>query len=101
MQTLVAVYPDEMYSLLVPSSLFAPPTSFFVDEVVVLYSPQRSNKRTQEEAVLLHWADYIGECSESSECIMCMYMHTHLTRIYSLPDTHAHQRNLISHTVTV
>ncbi len=49
--------------MLVGSSDFEVTSDYLLDTLVILYSPQGSNKRTSEEAVMLHWNEYVGECS--------------------------------------
>lgn len=60
---LVRDHPDEMYALLIPSKSFEVTPDFFLDASLILYSDEGSNKRTEEEAVILHWSDYIIDCS--------------------------------------
>ena len=66
MELPICMYPNEVHSLLVPSSSLKITTHFFLDEVIIDYSDHGSNKRTFEEAVILHWSDYIidlpGKC---------------------------------------
>lgn len=44
--------------MLVPTNAFNPTSKHLVDELAINYSPDRSNMRTAEEAVMLHWSDY-------------------------------------------
>ena len=37
-------------------------TEFFLDSFAICYSEQGCNKRTAEEAVILHWNDYVTDC---------------------------------------
>ena len=62
MEALLCVHSEEIRSILVPSSSFEVSADLFLDQVIVVYSDQGSNKRTEEEAVVLHWSDYIMEC---------------------------------------
>ena len=61
MEIPLCLYPNEVHSLLVPAPSLEVTASFFLDEVITVYSAEGSNKRTAEEAVLLHWSDYITE----------------------------------------
>lgn len=36
---------------------------FFLDSFAIIYSPQGSNKRTKEEAIILNWNKYVAECT--------------------------------------
>ena len=53
MELPICTYPEEVYLLLVPSSHLKVTEFFFWGEVV--YSDPGSNKRTAEEALILHW----------------------------------------------
>ncbi len=72
MELPICMYPNEVHSLLVPSSSLKITTYFFLDEVIIDYSDHGSNKRTFEEAVILHWSDYIidlpGKCYKLLFC---------------------------------
>ena len=63
MELPICTYPEEVYSLLVSSPHLKVTEGFFLEEVVIHYSDQGSNRRTAEEAVVLHWSDYIMEVS--------------------------------------
>ena len=59
---LVAIlHPHEIRSFLVASSAFNVTSTFLLDSLVVHYSEQGSNKRTEEEAIMMNWSDYIME----------------------------------------
>lgn len=63
LELLVALYPDEMHSFFVGSSLFNVTATFLCDSFTIRYSEPGSNKRTLEEAIILNWTDYIMECN--------------------------------------
>ena len=42
---------------------FDPTPKDLCDEIVVVFSPENSNKRTLEEAIILYWSLYICECA--------------------------------------
>ena len=56
LELLVSLHPHEIWSLLVASS------EFFLDSFAICYSEQGCNKCTAEEAVILHWNDYVTDC---------------------------------------
>ena len=62
----LCVHSEEMHSLLVPSGSFDVTAEFFLDQVIVRYSDEGSNKRTKEEAVILHRSDYNTECCDET-----------------------------------
>lgn len=61
-ELLACLHGEHLHSMLVPTCAFNPTPKHLVDEVAINYSPDRSNKRTAEEAIMLHWSDYICEC---------------------------------------
>lgn len=58
---LACIHGKHLRSMLVPTCAFNPTLKLLVDEIAVNYSPDRSNNRTAEEAIMLHWSDYICE----------------------------------------
>ena len=65
MQILVCRYPTQVHGMLVGSSDFELTSDYLQDTVIIIinYSPEWSNKRTSEEAVILNWNDYVSECT--------------------------------------
>ena len=63
MDSFAATYPKDLLLCLVSSTLFHVTPPFFLDTVIVKYSLPGSNNRTAEEAVILHWNDYILACA--------------------------------------
>jgi len=61
LELLVCLHPHEIWSLLVALSDFEVSTEFFLDSFAIC-SEQGCNKRTAEEAVILHWNDYVTDC---------------------------------------
>ena len=62
LELLVCLHPHKIWSLLVASSDFEVSTEFFLDSFAICYSEQGCSKRTAEEAVILHWNDYVTDC---------------------------------------
>ena len=84
-ELLTALYPDEMHSFLVGSSMFDVTPTFLCDSFVIRYSETGSNKRAPEEAVILNWTDYIMECSgETMKTVItyCLHFHMYLLRFF-------------------
>ena len=63
MELLIIRYPEYVYSFLVPSPNFEVTAAFFLDCFAINYSPQGSNNRTKEEAIILNWNEYVSECT--------------------------------------
>ena len=61
----------EMRALLAPSRLFDVSVEYLQDAFAVNYSPNGSNYRTKEEAVMVMWLEYISNCNGT-----CMYMYS-------------------------
>lgn len=61
LELLVCLHPREVWSLLVASSDFEVSPEFFLDSFAIVYSDQGCNRRTAEEAVILHWNDHITD----------------------------------------
>lgn len=62
MELLVCRYPSQVHGMLVGSTDFEVTSDFLLDSVVIMYSPEGSNKRASEEAVILNWTEYVTEC---------------------------------------
>ena len=62
MEDLCIYRPEEVYSTLVPSTAFDITAGQLIELYVAVYSENGSNRRTKEEAVMLHLSDYILEC---------------------------------------
>lgn len=63
---LAITYPNEVKAILAASALFDVTAKFIKDSFVVNYSPNGSNNRTKEEAIVYFWSEYISECGEGS-----------------------------------
>lgn len=61
-ETFVRSYPREFYSYLVGSTTFDVTPEYILDCFMIRYSDQGSNDRTREEAIIMHWTDYVMEC---------------------------------------
>lgn len=60
-ELLVIQYPDELKGIL---ALFDVTPKYLRDSFVVHFSPNGSNRRTKEEAVVYFWFEYISECAD-------------------------------------
>lgn len=65
-EVLAISYPNEVKAILASSTLFDVTAKYIRDSFVVDYSPNGSNKRTKEEAIMYFWSEYISECEEGS-----------------------------------
>lgn len=63
MELLICLHPDDVRSLLVPSTLFNVTPVFLLESFIVHHSEPGSNLRTLEEAVMLNWSEFITDCS--------------------------------------
>lgn len=63
LDVLAIMHPQEMRSFLVASAEYDISPDYLLDLFVIRYSEQGDNKRTSEEAVILHWNDYVMECN--------------------------------------
>lgn len=61
-ETLVLLHEEEIRSLLAHSSLFDVTVEFLEDQFSIQYSHNGSNNRTKEEAIVMHWFEYISNC---------------------------------------
>jgi len=61
-QHLMQSYPKEMRIVLVASNTFTVTPQFLCDAFVVQYSPNGSNSRTKEEALVMMFFEYITDC---------------------------------------
>ena len=62
MDLLIAMHHDSIWSLLASSTTFDVTSDYLSDVFVVMYSDNRSNDRTKEEAIVYSWFEYISEC---------------------------------------
>jgi len=61
-ELLVCLHAKQIHGLLAASCIYDVTPEFFLDEFAINYSDPGSNKRTAEEAVILHWSDFITDC---------------------------------------
>jgi hypothetical protein len=66
MEMLLLTQGDHIRNLLATTRAFDPTPTFLIDEVVIHYSLEGANNRTKEEAIVLHWADYVTCCYEGA-----------------------------------
>ena len=64
MELLLLTHGKHVRNLLAASHAFDPTPTFLIDGVIIHYSLEGSNNRTKEEAIVLHWADYVTCCYE-------------------------------------
>ena len=61
---LAITHSNEVRAILAASTLFDVSAKFIKESFVVNYSPNGSNNRTKEEAIMYFWSEYISECEE-------------------------------------
>ena len=61
-ETFVHLYPKEFYGYLIGSTTFDATPNYILDCFDVRYSDEGSNERILEEAIVMHWTEYITEC---------------------------------------
>lgn len=66
-EVLAIQYSKEIRSLLAASTLFDVTPQYLCDAFVVQYSPNGSNKRTKEEAIVYFWFEYVSDCAEGGD----------------------------------
>lgn len=59
--TLCILHSKQMWGLLAASPAYEVTASQLIDSFLIKYSEQGSNKRTSEEAIMLHWADFLQD----------------------------------------
>ena len=64
-ELLVIKIPNEIRATLASSTLFDVTAKFLNESFVVKYSPNGSNYRTKEEAIVYYWFEYISDCAEN------------------------------------
>lgn len=63
-EILTIQYSKEIRGVLAASDLFDVSPNYLCDAFEVDYSPNGSNKRTKEEAIVYFWSEYIMECAQ-------------------------------------
>lgn len=63
MGDLVREYPESVFHFLVPNSDYEVSADFFLNEFSIDFSVKGSNRRGDEEAVMVNWTDYILHCN--------------------------------------
>lgn len=61
-ERLICLHGNHIRNMLVPTSAFNPTSKHLADEIIIMYSPEKSNDRTAEEAIMLNWSYYICDC---------------------------------------
>ena len=67
-ESFIGSYAKEMHYFLVASATCDVICNYLLDSMMIHYSDHGSNNRTAEEAIILHWADYVTECSGTCAC---------------------------------
>jgi len=67
MQHLIQLYPKELWRLLVATNEFDVTPKFLCDAFAIQYSPNGSNCRTKEEALVMMFFEYITDCGVRQE----------------------------------
>ena len=77
LESFIYSYAREMHYFLAASTNFDVTCDYLLDSMMIRYSDHGSNNHTAEEAVILHWTDYVTECSDTYVCsctsIMCSF----------------------------
>lgn len=60
-------YPGEVKAVLAGSAVFDVTPKYLRESFMPCYSPNGSNKRTKEEAIVYHWFEYISECATGGD----------------------------------
>lgn len=74
MELLICLHPDDVRSLLVPSTLFNVTLMFLLESFIVHYPEPGSNLHTLEEAVMLNWSEFITDCSGIYDVLCVAYV---------------------------
>ena len=69
MEYLCCAYPDAVRSMLVLSEAFDITANLLLEMYVAKFSDQGSNNRTPEEALMLHFTDYVQDCAGVYVCV--------------------------------
>ena len=67
MQHLIQLHAKEMWGLLIATSEFNVTPKFLCDAFAIQYSPNGSNSRIKEEALVLMFYEYITDCGSRQE----------------------------------
>ena len=64
---LIQSHPKELWGLLATSTVFNVTSKFLCNEFAIQYSPNGSNSRTKEEALVLLFFEYITDCGKQQD----------------------------------
>ena len=56
-----------LHAVLASTQAFEPATRHLIDQIVVSYSHEVTNNRTQEGSIMLNWSEYVSECETEGE----------------------------------
>ena len=62
LELLSITHGEKLQSLLAQSTAFDVTAEYLQESFIALYSDNGSNDRTLEEAIVMHWVDYLDEC---------------------------------------
>ena len=74
LEMLICLHPQEVWSFFVASSDFEVTSGYLLDLFAVQYSDQGCNRRTAEEAVILHWNEYVTDCEGQCWFLYLLYI---------------------------
>ena len=70
-ETFARSYPKEFYGYLIGSTTFDVTPNYILDCFMIRYSDEGSNDRTLEEAIVMHWTEYVMECESKIQHYNC------------------------------
>lgn len=66
-EILACVDGELLHAVLASTRAFEPTYRHLIDQIIVGYSHEGSNNRTQEESIMLNWSEYVSECETEGE----------------------------------
>ena len=63
-EIIACVHGELLHGALASTRAFEPTSRHLIDQIIVSYSHEGSNNRTQEESIMLNWSEYVGECEK-------------------------------------
>ena len=61
-ELLVCLHPEKIHGVLATSTSYEITPEFFLEEFAIHYSDAGCNNCTKEEAVILHWSEFVTDC---------------------------------------
>ena len=56
-----------LHAVFASTQAFEPAARHLIDQIIVSYSHEGTNNRTQEESIMLNWSEYVTECETEGE----------------------------------